>query len=110
MGIKRKNNPRYKKIKSYRDSDKGLVDVERYILNMKPFDYTSPTGSRGTIFAVNKADADKKLALSFKQERYDFGDIVVFARGKKEAERKADTRRRNYLKNKILRKAQGYVN
>ena len=108
--MKRKGNPRYKIVEGYRDSDKGLVDVKKYILNLKSFDYTSPKGARGTIFAVNRKEADKKLALSFKQERFDFGDIVVFARGEKEAVRKMITEKNKRLKNKIMRKAKGYVN
>ena len=96
MGMKRKGNQRFKPIKVWSKNSRGQKTV--YIRNEKPFKYTSPSGQKGVIFALSRAEANKKLKLSFKQKRYQFGSIVVFARNRKEAVRRARTERRRRMR------------
>lgn len=90
--VQRKNNPRYKPVLTYTEKGQRIT----YIKNEKPFEYER-NGEKGVIFAINKQEADKKLNLSSKQNRYDFGNIVVFARNYNEAVKKAETEKKRRI-------------
>lgn len=85
--------PRYKYIKKWRPTKKGMTEVRTRVLNQKPYKFTRD-GSKYIIFAPTRKEAIKKFNLFVKQKPYDFGDIVVFARTEKEARRKAATERK----------------